>query len=279
MIYRTLLAFGALALAAITTPTFGNGVPTFVDTCGSESSYAGESILVTADIVDASRGSCIFIGHDEVTLDCQGYRMTHIGSERAGGIVVSGNQVTVKNCVLHGWQNGIIYALAEGGLILDNKLVGNSWGIGLVLSEGIWVEGNKADATTNAGIQVADSIKNTIYDNTVHGSGKAGILLNAPTGGDGADDNYVIDNQVNLNQEYGILLEGDSGGNRVFGNTANLNEGYGIALFDTSAGNVVEKNTANRNNIGIHSDGVNDFYGNRCHKNTEADSDPDGLCK
>ena len=79
MIYSTLLTALALTLTAISIPVSGNGGPTYVDACGVESSYAGETILVTADMstdfVGAFSGNCIHITHSDVNLDCQGYRV------------------------------------------------------------------------------------------------------------------------------------------------------------------------------------------------------------
>jgi parallel beta-helix repeat protein len=287
MIYRVLLAVGAFVLAITSTLVLGNGGPTYVDTCGVTSSSEGEVILVSNDVVDTSiilwpqrPTNCIFITHDDVTLDCQGYRLTHSGNGRTRGVLVDSNRVTVQNCELYGaWLNGIVYINGDDGVVLHNKLVGNRWGIGLLLSEGSWVEGNKVDAAANAGIQVAEATSSMIYKNTIHGSGSAGILLNGPRGEGGADGNFVIHNQVNLNVGDGILLQDDSQNNMIFGNTANLNSGFGIALFDSSEGNEIEKNTANRNNIGIYSEGSNSFNKNRCHKNTTADSAPGDLCK
>ena len=110
MKYRTLLAIGALVLTATSTPVPGNGGPTLVDACGVASSYVGETILVTTDIVDttiinwpSSPTNCLFITHDDVTLDCQGYRLTHSGNGRTRGVFVAGNRVTVQNCEFYGF--------------------------------------------------------------------------------------------------------------------------------------------------------------------------------
>jgi len=291
MKYKILMAVSILVLTATSTPVLGNGGPTLVDACGVASSYEGETILVTADIVDtsiinrpSSPTNCLFITHDDVTLDCQGYRLTHSGNGRTRGVWVAGNRVTVQNCELYGiWLNGIIYWETRDGVVLNNKLVANRWGIGVMSSEGAWIEGNKVDAAFNAGIQIFRSISSWVYDNTVHGSGWAGVMLNDPWNDPqdpgGADGNYVIGNQVNLNGLYGIFIADDSDDNIVFGNSINKNDGIGIAALDTSDANEIEKNTANRNDVGIYNEGSNNFDGNRCHKNMTEDSIPDGLCK
>jgi len=255
-----------------------------------ESSYDGEYIVVTNDIAMGRTGYCIFIDHDDVTVDCQGYRLTGIGDDLSNyGIRAEYAENTmVQNCEFYNWAIGIYFFYGEGNTVVDNKFRFNDSGVAFLYSDYGWVQGSKADDNVRAGVQVHTSNYFVVYDNTIHGSacadhavGGAGILIND------SDNGYVVDNQTNANCENGIRLQNNSDGNEVFDNSSNVNSegrpgrvGIGIAIVASSDGNEVFDNTANRNDVGISTNTTNTFYGNRCKANKIANSNPaTGVCK
>lgn len=277
-----LLGYAPLAL--------GNGY-TYVGDCDTtiESSYDGETIMVTDDIVKESAGDCIIISHASVTIDCQGYRLTGTGINTGWyGVWVLQEDALVQNCEFTEWTTGLYFSASEG-VALNNKAFANYNGItaGFNLDE-LWIEGNKTEDNFQDGILLHAVSDSVVYDNVAHGNactedtlGGGGIVLNAVT------NSVVVGNQTNANCENGIRLQNESDNNLILGNTSNLNKegrenrfGYGIAFVAFSSDNDVIENTANRNDVGIVSTDTSNFFdGNRCKKNNIADSSLAGQCK
>lgn len=269
-----------------------NGSSTFVSDCDTmvESSYDGENIVVTNDIAMDRTGYCIFIDHDNVTVDCQGYRLTGIGDDQNnyGVRAEYAENTLIQNCEFYNWAIGVYFYYGDTNTAFHNKFRFNDSGIAFLYSDYGWVQDCKADDNVRSGVQVHTSDYFVVFDNSIHGSacaensvGGAGILVN------NSDFGFVVDNQTNANCENGIRLQNESDSNYVYDNTSNLNVegrpgrvGIGIAIAAFSDGNEVTDNTANRNDVGISTNTTNTFDGNRCHKNNIADSSPaTGVCK
>ena len=268
-----------ILFACFVSPTaIANGV-TYVSDCDATvySSNPGQNIMVTNDIVKTNTGDCIVVTHPNVTVDCQGYRLNGIG-DAAGyyGVwgVVNSPQPTVQNCEFYNWTQGVAFWLGTGGSMLNNNARFTDSGFVTYFNNGAWIEGNKCEDNVRAGIQLNNSSGDTVYMNTVHGTGFAGILVDTTTNA------YIVDNQTNRNVGDGIRLQNNADNNDVLDNASNVNGQDGIAIYAFSNGNTVEDNTANRNDrYGIGTNEANSFDNNVCRKNGDLDSAPDGNCK
>ena len=243
-----------------------------IDSCGTEITSSG-TYLVTQDLTNTS-GSCISIlGATDVTLDCQGYRLTGTGSGNGIWVDYYSKRIVVTNCELYSFENGMYYT-GHGGVVEYNQLVDNTRGIRLSHgddNEVRWNTGNDNDL----GMYIDLSNNNDIYENTFHRS-EHGMYCHRGSG------NYFIENQLNLNNARGLYFY-TCNNNFVWNNTANLNAN-GIFVLSGSTGNDFYKNVVNRNDHrGIY-DGAADltlniYEGNVCKNNETEPSNVAVACK
>jgi len=166
---------------------------------------------LTTDVTES-----VEIVADGIILDCDGHSIT--GSNSGNGIDLTGRTaVSIKNCIVTDFFDGIHLDNSDGNTLIDNTVTGNP---------------------TN--IQLDSSNDNTLKRNTVSG-GLEGIGL------DSSNDNTLRDNTATGVNGDGIDLS-ESDGNTLKGNRA-IGNSLGIAL-NTSTGNALSGNTANQN--GLH---------------------------
>jgi len=248
---------------------------TTIDSCGTEITSSG-TYLVTQDLFNTS-GNCISIlNATNVTLDCQGYRLTGTGSGIGIWVNDASNGVVIRNCDIYSFNRGIQYR-GDGGVVELNKLVDNTNGIYVGYSaynnEVRWNTGN--DNSSN-GMYIDGSHNNVIYENTFHRS-EYGMHCNRGSG------NYVIANQLNLNNARGIYFALGCDNNFLWHNTANLNNN-GFVFQNGSTGNDVYKNVLNRNDAHGILDGAGDatqnlYEGNVCNNNGTEPANVAWACK
>lgn len=258
---------------------------TYVSDCDStvQSSYDGETIVVTNDIYTESEASCLLVLHNDVTVDCQGYRVTSatppVGTSAVFAI---GHGIRVQNCEFNGWAAGVYFFLADGGSAINNRAFENDIGILVGHSNHVEVLGNTLKENVRSGIQIFESSNIDVFENTVRGTGYtdftgltfAGITVFQSQGC------YIADNVTNQNKLHGIRLFNEADSNYVLNNTSNNNGRDGITIESSANGNAVNGNVANRNSrYGIGNFDLNSFDNNVCRKNETADSFPDGNCK
>jgi len=244
-----------------------------IDSCGTEITSSG-AYLVTQNLVNTS-GNCIdILNATDVTLDCQGYQLTGTGSGNGIWVNYSSNGVVIRNCDIYSFEHGIYYT-GHGGVVEYNKLVDNTHGIRL--SHGIdndvrWNTGND----NVLGMYIDLSNNNRIYENTFHRS-EYGMSCNRGAG------NYLIGNQLNLNNLRGMYFALGCDNNFLWHNTANLNNN-GFVFQNGSTGNDVYKNVLNRNGVHGILDGAGDvtqnlYEGNVCKNNGTEPANVAWACK
>jgi parallel beta-helix repeat protein len=202
-----------LAVALLVLSTQAAFAQNTIDSCGTEITSSG-TYLVTQDLINTS-GSCISVlNATNVTVDCQGYRLTGDGSGNGIWVDYSSIGVVIRNCDIYSFENGMYYT-GHDGVIEDNKLVDNTRGIRL--SHGIGDEVRWNTGKDNVyGMYIDLSNNNNIYENTFHRSDH-GLYCHRGAG------NYFIGNQLNLNNGRGIWFYATCNNNFIWHNTANLN--------------------------------------------------------
>jgi parallel beta-helix repeat protein len=140
-----------------------------------------------------SGGSCITVntGGSYSTIDCQGHSITGPSSGTNYGIqLVSGGHVTVKNCTVSGFQQGIYVNGAHWNNITGNTLTSNTQN-GLYLGSASYnqIEGNNVVSNTQNGIYVTGSSYNNITANTACGNGASYKDITCTTAQSGSADN------------------------------------------------------------------------------------------
>jgi parallel beta-helix repeat protein len=258
----TLLALSAQAVFAQNT----------IDSCGTVITSSG-TYLVTQDLINTS-GNCINVDATDVTVDCQGYRLTGTGSGNGIWVDYSSIGVVIRNCDIYSFQHGLYYT-GHGGVVEYNKLVDNYHGIRLSHGENNDVRWNKGN-DNSYGMYIDLSRYNDIYENTFHRSAH-GIYCHRGAG------NYFIANQLNLNNGRALWFYSTCSNNFIWHNTANLNAN-GFYVQSGSSGNDFYMNVLNRNDSrGIY-DGAGDatqntYEDNVCQNNGTEPSNVTGACK
>lgn len=198
----------------------------------------GDLFLTEDTTLAEDHNGRIFIVADNVSLDCAGHTVSGTG---ISGIHVEGpDGVTVKNCLVTGFNHGILLIDSDGSRILGNTSTENlEDGIRLNFSHNNEVTGNTASANVRHGIAVVGNF-NIVRGNQAIGNGEDGFPV-----GSGFGNNTFVDNVSSGNVGHGFEILGP-GGNSFERNQADDNGEMGF-LFAGTANNRVDDNTANRN--------------------------------
>jgi len=239
----------------------------------SSAAASSGTLTVTTDLkLTEDHVGNIVISSDDVTLDCAGYTVRGPGSGPPEiGVLVDGTSgVTVKNCRVTAFENGIIVA-NYGGPSSGNTLTANTGfknifsGLALLGSSFNTVVGNRTVDNTFSGIVLESAADNRLSNNTAERNGSFGFSLIDSSG------NSLQRNVANVNSlsggGAGFLVADGSNGNELIGNVANQNGRAGIGVvIQASAGNSIQSNTAHGNGaFGIL---VNDASGNLLEGNS-----------
>ncbi len=189
---------------------------TLVPSCMAISSPG--SYVLQGQLLEA-QDDCITISSSNVAFSCGGSSIdTNQASSQGFGVAVqNASNVTVRNCTLEGFMEGV-YAHNSRGVSIENVGVWNS-GTGILLNgtAGSRVIGDSINGSTSYGIRLVNtSTTNVSNNNLQYGPGSAvGIALN------GSRLNTVLDNLV-TQYHYGFTFSGQSGNNLISNNTASL---------------------------------------------------------
>lgn len=232
------------------------------------------SYQIAEDITSSDAG--LEIVTDDVSLDGRGQT---IRAENPGpnqhGIRVTGDNVTISNLKIRGWNEngaGILFESVNGGEITNVTTEGNFHGIRLAQAKNIDISNSVTNANGEFGILADASEQISIAKNTVAENVESGILLwesadNTVTqntirdnelrnnlggihlDGDrrGSNENVVSNNELVNNGDTAIILI-DSDDNEVARNRMEANGRHGIFL-EGASNNTLENNTATQNAI------------------------------
>ncbi|MEM4366565.1 MAG: right-handed parallel beta-helix repeat-containing protein [Candidatus Anstonellales archaeon] len=187
-------------------------------------------------------------GFSNKVLDCQGYRIE--GKEGAGsGVYVSSKtNVTVKNCVISGFENGIKLEYVNNSSVLNNTVYNNSnAGIYVYYSKSNTISNNTLSNNSVYGIYMIASHYNIVEENKIYGNHELGINLVY------SNNNEIRNNEIQTTSIAILPFWSDS--NTFESNIIN-NSGYG---FDLQVGT---QNTFKNNIITHCSQGIRLLYAN-----------------
>jgi parallel beta-helix repeat protein len=174
----------------------------------------------------------------------------------------NGNEL-IGNDVRSHPSDGIAIFFSSNNVVVDNRSIGNVWGIGLYSSNLHLLAGNQVTNSREHGILLLDdSTGNRVERNHVVQSGLVGFLVG------GGDGNTLTDNIANQNGDEGFVLTPGSTGNTLTsngsmtnrvgfsvqvgatGNTLGTNVAHANAAIDAEDQNVAGSNTWLKNNFG-----------------------------
>ena len=141
--------------------------------CGSD---------ITSDTtLSGDVGSCSDIGlrisNNNITLDCAGHTISGNNTPFSAGIVSSGfNGITIKNCNVTGFFQGIYIDFGSNVNLTDNTLNGNTIGIFVQRTPGSIITGNIADGNSQDGVFMGfQASGNTLTGNTANNNALYGF--------------------------------------------------------------------------------------------------------
>ena len=160
------------------------------------------------------------IGADNIVLDCNNYVIngTFSGPSAGHGIFLQGySNVTIKNCQINNFLNGLFIDNSNGGILKNNNLDYN------IRSGAYLRNSNNYEITNNSfiyngdrnfingydsGIYVKDYSANNLIKNNYFFDNTNGIILESIS-----SENYIEDNYIDRSPKNGILLRGNIGSN------------------------------------------------------------------
>lgn len=283
------LAFALLLLVLIPSTAYaaecGGDVPCF---CGD--TLVESRTLTSLDQVTLATcpSDGLRIYDDGVALDCGG--RTIEGPGVYDGIITEAVGVTIRNCVVRNFINGIFLNGTNQSFVIGNTVFDNSRsGIFLNRSTGNMVEDNTADGNNDGagiyaiggtgnvysrnsasyssrGIAIANTGNARIENNTASHNSRYGIYLS------GATNSIVINNTADMNGMFGIYLIRDSDSNRLDFNTVTGSLEMGIVVDSSSQGIIMVQNTVCRSSdidISVASPSGSTGSKNRCETTWE----------
>ncbi|MBN1386299.1 right-handed parallel beta-helix repeat-containing protein [Candidatus Woesearchaeota archaeon] len=166
-------------------------------------------------------GDGLVINASNIVLDCNGHSITGSGSGYGINNSAGFDNITIKNCTITNFTEGISFKSSSDSNILDNIVSSNA----------------------NQGIILRDGSNNNLIENNIaDNNGQSGIYLGSASS---CNNNDITNNQLNGNN-MGISLDAGSSGNTIFNNSASLNN-YGVYLSGNS--NILHQNWLYNNTL------------------------------
>jgi parallel beta-helix repeat protein len=155
---------------------------------------------LTQDIINSIDDVCIDIQADNVILDCQGHLIDGVGAPASIGILVHGLHITIMNCYLNDWYEGIYVVNSFSNSIIN--IHGDTVGAMVHLE----ASNDNTISNVEGGVHLQFSNHNTISD--VSG-GNPSVYLEA------SDDNTIsnVEGGVHLEASNDNTISDVSGGN------------------------------------------------------------------
>ncbi len=142
----------------------------------AELNQAGTTYTLTADIINSASSTCMDITANNIVLDCQGHTIDASGTvSNTHGISISrgtatNTNITVRNCIVTDWSNGIYFALSYNNIITNNTANNNWDGIDFVSSGNSIITNNTANNNHFFGIWLYYSSNNILRNNSIQSS-------------------------------------------------------------------------------------------------------------
>lgn len=253
MIRRMLAALMAILMTAA-------GAPAWAADCGDTAGAGGtrvacdcgDTVITSATLQAADpvvNNVCtavgLTIGADNITLNCS--ELEIVGDPNDDGILLEDRTgVTVRNCRVTGFVDGIQLLFSSGNTLVFNTISGSD-DVGIDLEESNdnnVIKANRVVAAAFDAINVSDGGTGNVIENNVLEA--AGVSEEDGVDFDccGVSGNTVKGNQVSGFGNSGIELESENDGNAVTENRAGGNE-HGIRVF--SNGNTIARNLTDGN--------------------------------
>ncbi|MBI4176710.1 MAG: right-handed parallel beta-helix repeat-containing protein, partial [Candidatus Aenigmarchaeota archaeon] len=196
-------------------------------------------------------GTAINILAPNITLDCKGHMLTGNGTGK-GINLTNQNGVTIRNCRIKNFENGILILNGNSNTITNNTLENNTLSGIVFVGSGNTIMNNTVKGS-QAGIQLQGN-GNVLENNNINNNSLGGILMNSAT-------NNTVKGNIFSNNTRSIRIGDSSVDNLISGNTI-LNSLDGIAFFGSSVPFETKNNIVSGNMITSNGNGIFIFFSN-----------------
>jgi len=218
----------------------------------------------------------IVVAADGITLDCAHFRVVGFDANGArlsgAGIALTGhNNVTVRNCNIEGFTNGVLLTNSHSNAF-DQIRVTSALGAGCSLNqshENVFAN-SRFTNNTGGGCEYVGSHYNRFNFNLVVDNVDEGLDIEQ------SNNNQFFGNVVATNHD-GFDLD-DSHVNDILANQVGGNADNGIEL-DDSSGNWVDDNVVGSNGVNVRGNGItlDRSDGNAIRRNQSTSNGRDGI--
>ncbi|MEM4326233.1 MAG: hypothetical protein QXU40_02940, partial [Candidatus Pacearchaeota archaeon] len=179
---------------------------------------------LNVNIIASGLFSCINITGENVTFDCNNYKISNnVSNSTSYGIYSEKSDLEIRNCGVEGFNNGAIYFANNSNNKIYNATINASY-------------------SGSSGVVLVNSSNNNISSSTFisYGDNTKGTLLNS-SGGDGSNNNLVFNNTFKVSGNYATgLYILKSVRNNITSNIFNLTDSgyYGTILSYVNESNL-----------------------------------------
>ncbi|MFA6462355.1 MAG: NosD domain-containing protein [Candidatus Woesearchaeota archaeon] len=208
----------------------------------------------------------LYVGASDIVVNCAGNNIVGTSQPGSFGVYVDGfDNVTIQNCNIINFTNGITYTNSKNGTILDSFVRGSSYGIIVAgTSDKVFINHTTIIESTTYGINLNQISNVSIINSNISASSLYDINVEGKVGT--VDNHTIFNNTI----EGKILLDGNADGiyvyNNRFWNVTSLNNNNPDNLWNISL------DCTKTNILGGRCQGGN-FYSN----DTDRDIDDDSI--
>jgi parallel beta-helix repeat protein len=129
----------------------------------------GQTLMQTTSLnasqTFASNGTCFTLGANNIALNCNGTTISGNGTG-VGILAIGRTNVSIINCTISGFEQGIFLNATNSSRIADSRLVSNSQGVRVLSGSFSNVTRNRI-TSNSVGVLLNSSGNNTIFDNNM----------------------------------------------------------------------------------------------------------------
>lgn len=182
-------AFAYITGFVISSPS----VPGIIDSCGILDTN-GTYILNKSF---ANNGTCFTIKSNNTVLDCNSSVI--LGNKTGNGVEILGRNITVKNCGLENFADGIYIVNSSNNTIKNNAVKNSVNGLHIVSSPRTLVQSNLFSGSNFSGVYIQSSNNTIVIKNILVNNKDSGVYIWK------SDSNEIKENNISGNK-WGITL-------------------------------------------------------------------------
>ncbi len=220
-------------------------VGSVISSCGNLS--AANTAYILSSSLSATGSTCLRITADNVTIDCNGYRITGSNASGTYGIFTNRFNTTIRNCnisnfatgiVLNGSANSTVSNVSSATTCNQNGGRGDGDGIYMQNADFNSINGTNTSSIAGIGIRlVSGSCNNTITSSAGYSARDVGIYIDTSSNG---NTGTGLNASSSTGTGFGMAL---SSQNTISNSTFSSGSYYALRLFASSLNNRFVNNT------------------------------------